>query len=118
MKKKRFIDGVVDLSSRAPKEKSYSPRRIIKIPTIPSLSDEDIDKLANRIAGKVSTFSSTLSEIVDNTTLNLVQIDETLIDTGIDISKIQSDDLVVQEEEKVDDIKKAKEKLSKLKRGK
>jgi hypothetical protein len=135
MRSKFFNDGIITEVKKSSPHKKISLTRALALPTSRLKDDAkiinppqttqpsvDIDKLADKIVDKLKDIPTTLisDEVknIDKDPSSLVQIDETLIDTGTDISNLQGDDLTTKEEEKVDDLKKAKEKLSKLKRRK
>jgi len=108
------------------KKKNLIRRKVMKKQSKSSpLTNKDLDSLVDRIANKLKGLISseeikgTGKQNLDTSDDTLVQIDETLIDMGVDITNLESSEQIeVKEEEKVDDLQESKRKLSRLLGGK
>jgi len=110
---------------------SFKKKNLIRRPVMKKqsksspLTNKDLDSLVDRIANKLKGLISseeikvTGKQNLDTSDDTLVQIDETLIDMGVDITNLESSEQIeVKEEEKVDDLQESKRKLSRLLGGK
>jgi len=131
MRSSFFDDGTISLRKNLRlSKKRFPPRRkeSSSLPPQPPLTDKDINSLANKVADKlkdairdglipseeVGKAGTITTKDVDKEQYTLVQIDETLVDTGVDITGLEGKDISVQEEEKVDDLSRSRKKLSEL----
>ena len=90
-----------------------------KKPELPKVSEEEFfDKLADRLADKLADKiqGNISSKRIDKHEEDLVQIDDTLVAVGVDITDIESKVLKVKEEVKENDLGKSRDKLSRIKR--
>jgi hypothetical protein len=119
MRNKFFDEGTIT-EAKKPSSRQTKSSKPMSSPqpqvTVVQSSGVDLDELADKIVGRLkdSPVAGTGGKNVDKDTSSLIQIDETIIDTGTDISNLQGNSLKTKEEEKVDDLKEAKERLSGL----
>lgn len=121
LKKSKYVDGAaIEINKPAPKkkeslEKQPFPQQSKPQIIYPSINlDELADKIVDKLGSNQSISSSAAAKNIDKDTSSLIQIDESVIDLGTDISDLEGDNLNTKEEEKIDDLGEAKAKLSEL----
>lgn len=116
-------DGAIPLPLQ--KIKGLGGRIVSPPPAAPERKGHDlfddafIDELSDKIASKIKVEAVVPErkrvDLTAQDEVECVSIDDSLIDPGSDISDLKSEGIEAREEVKQDDIKKAKEGLSKLK---